>query len=311
MRKGVSTIVNNKRTMHLPWYLYFFTYYVKCYFFKKRTPLLAGFKITNLCNLRCVHCPFWKRTSPEMLTFDQVKNILLTLYQMGIKILILEGGEPFLWRDGNFTIHDVVEAARSLFFSVGMTTNGTFPLTVKTNTIWVSIDGLEETHNQIRDKSFHRAIEHIANSDHPNIYANVTINRINCEEIPHLVRFLTGRVKGITIQFHYPYEKDDTLTLSFEKRREVLDNLISLKREGYPLTDSYRCLEALKDNSWNCQDWMLANVEPDGSINFGCYVKGRGAIHCKMCGFAAHTEISLAYRWHVPSILTGRKIFRY
>ena len=246
-----------------------------------------------------------------MLTFDQVKSILERLHQMGIKILILEGGEPFLWRDGDFTIHDVVETARSLFFSVGMTTNGTFPLTVKTNTIWVSIDGLEKTHDQIRDKSFHRAIENIEKSDHPNIYANITINRINCGELPELVRFLRGRVKGITIQFHYPYEKDDTLTLSFEKRRAVLDNLISLKKEGYPLTDSYRCLESLKDNSWECQDWMLANVEPDGSINLGCYVKGRGAIKCKMCGFAAHTEISLAYRWHVASILTGRKIFRY
>ena len=56
---------------------------------------------------------------------------------------------------------------------------------------------------------------------------------------------------------------------------------------------------------------MLANVEPDGSINLGCYVKGRGDIQCKMCGFAAHTEISLAYSWHIESILTGKKIFRY
>jgi MoaA/NifB/PqqE/SkfB family radical SAM enzyme len=68
--------------MHLPWYLYFFTYYVKCYFFRKRIPLLAGFKITNQCNLRCVHCPFWKRTSPQMLTFDQVKSILETLLSL-------------------------------------------------------------------------------------------------------------------------------------------------------------------------------------------------------------------------------------
>ena len=297
--------------MKLPWYISFLVYYVKCRLFKKRIPLLAGFKITNRCNLNCIHCPFWKRPSPEMLTFAQVKKILLKLHKAGIRILILEGGEPFLWRDGTHTIHDVVDFAGTLFFSVGMTTNGTFPLTVKTNTIWVSVDGLRETHNRIRDNSFDRAIKHIESSLHPNMYANITINRINCREIPELVRFLSGRVKGITIQFHYPYEKDDTLTLSFEKRREVLENLISLKREGYPLTDSRRCLEALKDNSWDCQDWMLANVEPDGTVNLGCYVKGRGAIQCAMCGFTAHAEISLAYRWHFQSILAGRRIFRY
>jgi MoaA/NifB/PqqE/SkfB family radical SAM enzyme len=154
-------------------------------------------------------------------------------------------------------------------------------------------------------------MENIKHSRHPNIFANITINRINAAEIPDLVRFLKGRIKGITIQFHYPYEEDDTLTLSFEDRRDVLDKLISLKKKGYPIADSNRALEALKDNSWHCQDWMLANVEPDGTINLGCYVKGRGAVRCERCGFAAHTEISLAYGWHVPSIMAGRRIFRY
>jgi len=297
--------------MRVPWYVYFFTYYLKCRLMRKRIPLLAGFKITNRCNLSCVHCPFWKRSSPDMLTFTQVKNILSTLHRLGIRILILEGGEPFLWRDGTYTIHEVVEFAKPLFYCIGITTNGTFPLSIKTHTIWVSIDGLRDTHNQIRGTSFERALENIKTSSHPHIFANITINLINYQEIPELVKFLADKIKGITIQFHYPYEPDDTLTLPFEKRREVLDNLITLKKRGYPLADSYLCLESLKNNSWHCQDWMLANVEPDGTINLGCYVKGRGDIQCKMCGFAAHTEISLAYQLHLESILVGKKIFRY
>jgi MoaA/NifB/PqqE/SkfB family radical SAM enzyme len=246
-----------------------------------------------------------------MLTFNQVEAILLDLYRKGIRILILEGGEPFLWKDGGYTIHDVVDRARSLFCSVGITTNGTFPLKINTNTVWVSIDGLRETHNLIRDNSFDKAMSNIHRSRHPNIYANITINRINYGEIPELVRFLAGKIQGITVQFHYPYEKDDSLTLPFGERRQVLDSLIALKKKGYPLADSNHCLEVLKDNSWHCQDWMLANVEPDGTINLGCYVKGRGDIQCAWCGFAAHTEISLAYRWHLQSILVGRRIFRY
>lgn len=295
----------------LPWYVYFFTYYLKCAFFKKRISLLAGFKIIKRCNLSCAHCPFWKLNHQKILTFNQVKNILSELHRLGTKILILEGGEPLLWKNGENTIHDVVEFAQSLFYSVGITTNGTFPLTVKAHTIWVSIDGLRETHNKIRDNSFDRAIENIRNSSHPNIYANITINRVNYQEIPELVKFLHVKIRGITIQFHYPYEEGDVLTLPFEKRGKVLDDLITLKKEGYPITASYLCLESLKDNKWHCQDWMLANAEPDGSINLGCYVKGRGDVQCKVCGFAAHTEISLAYKWHIEAILTGKKIFQY
>lgn len=297
--------------MKLPWYLDFFTYYLQCTLLNKKSPILAGFKITGRCNLSCLHCPFWKRPAPPPLTFNQVKALLLELYRKGIRILIIEGGEPFLWKDGQHTIHDVVDVARPLFLSVGITTNGTFPLKINANTIWVSIDGLRDTHNRIRDNSFDAVMENIYNSAHPDIFANITINRINAAEIPDLVKFLKGKIKGITIQFHYPYEKDDALTLSFDERRKVLNSLIGLKHKGYPIADSYRALDALKNNSWRCQDWMLANVEPDGTINFGCYVKGRGDIQCGRCGFAAHTEISLAYGWHVPSILAGKKIFRY
>ncbi len=297
--------------MRLPWYLDFFTYYLRCRLLDLKSPILAGFKITNRCNLRCLHCPFWKRPSPPPLTFSQVKALLRELSLRGIRLLIIEGGEPFLWKDGERNIHDVVDAARPLFLSVGITTNGTFPLQINTNTIWVSIDGLRDIHNRIRDNSFDAVLENVANSRHPNIFANITINRINATEIPDLVQFLRGAVRGITIQFHYPYEKDDDLTLSFEERKNVLDSLIRLKKKGYPIADSYRALDVLKNNSWRCRDWMLANVEPDGTINLGCYVKGRGDIQCGRCGFAAHTEISLAYGWHVPSILAGKKIFRY
>jgi hypothetical protein len=41
----------------------------------------------------------------------------------------------------------------------------------------------------------------------------------------------------------------------------------------------------------------------------GCYVKDRGPISCEHCGFAAHTEISLAYSGVIGAMLVGKKIF--
>ena len=141
---------------------------------------------------------------------------------------------------------------------------------------------------------------------------NITINTRNYQEIPDLIRFFKDRVEGITVQFHYPYEGfDDPLVLSPDQRIEVLDRLLNLKASGYPLPNSNACFEALKRNEWKCHDWMLMNVESDGQINRGCYIKSRGPKECALCGFAAHTEISLAFDLNLESILAGYKIFRW
>jgi MoaA/NifB/PqqE/SkfB family radical SAM enzyme len=246
-----------------------------------------------------------------MLTYEQVLGALRTLHGMGIRILIFEGGEPLLWRDGAYTMEHVVEEAKKCFFSVGMTTNGTLPLNIKTDVLWVSIDGLKETYDRIRATSYEKIIENIEHSSHPNLFANIAINNINFQEIPDLVKFLAKRVRGITIQFYYPFDGDMSLFLPFKERGEVLQKLIQLKREGYPVMDSYRCLKALARNEWKCEDWMIANVEPDGRINKGCYVRNRGDVKCELCGFAAHAEISFGYHWKLRPILVGMDIFRY
>lgn len=290
-------------------YGYLLSYYLRSRLGRK-TPLLGGIKVTHACNLTCMHCPFWKKKA-DSLSFAQVVSSLRTLYQWGVRILIIEGGEPFLWREGERDIRDIVREAKRLFFSVGMTTNGTFPIEVDSDIVWVSIDGLKETHDRIRGRTFEKTIANIEASSHPRIYAHITINSLNWREVPDLVTFLSSKVKAITIQFHYPYdERGEKLFLPFDRRREVLDDLIQLKKQGFPVADSYACLEALKDNRWRCHPWMIASVEPNGKIIHGCYVKDRGTISCERCGFAAHTEISLAYSGVVESILVGNKIFQ-
>jgi hypothetical protein len=54
---------------------------------------------------------------------------------------------------------------------------------------------------------------------------------------------------------------------------------------------------------------MIASVDPSGSLTQGCYVKNRGEIACEQCGFSAHTEISLAYRWRLGPLWTAYRIF--
>lgn len=222
-------------------------------------------------------------------------------------MVIIEGGEPFLWRDNGYDIRDVVAEAKKLFFSVGITTNGTFPLEADSDIIWVSIDGLKKTHDLLRGESFDGIMVNISESTHPKIYSHTTINKVNQGEIPKMVEFLSHRVKGLTFQFHYPYsEESNSLLLTFDERKIVLDELIKLKKDGFPIAHSYSCLQALKENKWKCHSWMIASVDPDGKITQGCYIKGRGKVSCSQCGFSAHTEISLAYSGVIESIKTGR-----
>lgn len=289
-------------------YGHLLSYYIGSLFGRRR-PLLAGVKLTYACNLNCIHCPF-KRRQAASLSFNQVVASMERLRDMGVKLVIIEGGEPFLWKDDKLGLDDVIRTAKEMFPFVGVTTNGTFPIELECDIIWVSIDGLKTTHDRIRGESFERILANIGTSSHAGIYAHVTVNSYNWSEIPELVEFLAPRVKGITFQFHYPYaEIQEDLFLPFDRRAKVLDDLLRLKNEGLPVADSSACLRALKSNTWKCHPWMIANVDPDGAVTHGCYVKGRGEVSCERCGFSAHAEISLAYGGSVGAMRAGHRIF--
>ena len=288
--------------------IYYASYYITTRFGRRR-PLLAGIKLSHDCNLRCDHCPFWKKKGPR-LSFQQAVSAMRKLYKMGVRLVIFEGGEPFLWKDGGHTISDIVAEAKKFFFSTGITTNGTFPIAADADLIWVSIDGLRNTHNRLRCGSFDTLIENIQNSSHPKIFAHITINSENFKEISDVIKFLSSYVRGITIQFHYPYREGEAdMSLSQQERQEVLDTLIRLKKKGFLVSNSFACLNALRENRWKCHAWMIASVDPDGTITNGCYIQNRGVISCEKCGFSAHTEISLAYSGVIESIRLKNKIF--
>ena len=291
-------------------YAYFVRHNLESRLLGRRRPLLAGFKLTDRCNLRCRACPFWRRGSPEM-SLSGVLTALNRLHAAGVRLCILEGGEPFLWRDGPHGLEDVVAAAQKLFFCTGVVTNGLLPIETRADVVWVSIDGLRESHNYNRGATFDRVMENVQAARHPRLLANVTINRRNWQDIPALVELLADNVRGITVQFYYPYPDTEDQSLPFPERRQVLDQLIDLKRAGYPIANSTGALRALRDNRWRCLSWLISNAEPDGQITLGCYLKNRATAHCEQCGFAAHAEISMGFNGSLGAILAGRAIFGF
>ncbi len=280
-------------------------------FFGRTAPVLAGYKITHQCNLRCRHCPYWKRSGREQ-DFQGVLATLERLRKMGVRILILEGGEPLLWRDRTKNIGHVVDAARKLFRCVCMTTNGTLDWHgLSLNRVWISLDGPPGVNDAVRGQgAFDRVWDNLDRGGEGRALVSTTINRVNADSIPDMLSLLRSHVAGVTIQFHYPYQGlPDPLFISPSERVPILDELIRLKREGLPVANSVRSLEELKQERWSCEDKLLANAEPDGTILHGCYLKNRGPSQCSLCGFSPHNEMSLAFKGRWESIATGLRIF--
>jgi Fe-coproporphyrin III synthase len=285
----------------------FFAYNLR----RRVSPLLAGYKITNKCNLRCTHCPFWKRSGFEH-GFEGVVATLERLAQLGVRILIFEGGEPLIWRDGTRRFRDVVEAARILFPCVCMTTNGTLPWgDLPLDRVWVSLDGPAAIHDRIRGHgAFDRTIANLQSQGKGRAFVSATVSKENFHSIPEMIVMLKGIVEGVTIQFYYPYQGlPDSKFVPPAERGPLMDELVRLKKAGYPVANSVASLIDVKKALWTCEDGLLANAEPDGSIHRGCYLKNRGEAECSRCGFTAHNEMSLAFKGRLGSILAGVNIF--
>ncbi len=304
-----------KRDSRAKQVLYFSSYFIKSRLSAAwRKPLICSFKITSRCNLKCRHCPFWKNSYTHSLSFGEVKRILHRLHSDGVRIVIFEGGEPLLWKDSvsGKNISDTIEYAKELFFSVGITTNGTIDLgKYDPDITFISIDGLQKTHDLIRGNSFDRIISNIDRyNNSKRIIANICISRINYSEIKELLKFLNERVFGITLQFFYPYIGVEDLRVSTDQKEKLLKELIRLKNEGFKILDSQICLKNMGNNTWRCYDFLVSSVEQNGKITHGCYLKNKvDNVSCEDCGFAAHCEISYAYCLNPGALRTAVKIF--
>jgi hypothetical protein len=138
-----------------------------------------------------------------------------------------------------------------------------------------------------------------------------TMNRHNWRELDQLVAQLkhVPAVRGLSVQLFYPYGQGESpLALSPGERKMALENVIRLKK-SYPIVNTEYCLHAMIGNTWRCHDDVLINIDPDGMMTQGCYVKGRGKVNCRECGFTPVAEASGALDLRLGSILAGWRAY--
>ena len=271
-------------------------------------PLICGLVLHNKCNLRCRHCTVIDRP-PGTLTFSEATGVIDDFYDQNGRCLYLEGGEPFTWKDHDHGMEDIVEyAKRKGYFTVIIYTNGTHELESAADTLFVSVDGLQATHDYLRGKSFDRIMENIWHSAHPSIFINYTINSVNKNDIAAFCEYVDGipSVRGSFFYFHTPYYGFDDLYLEPEEKKEILGALMHLKNK-FRILNSKAGLESALRNDWK-KNLPCCRVYEEGRYYTCCRESREGSV-CEHCGYLSYAEIDQTLKLKPDAIANALKYF--
>ena len=266
--------------------------------FGRRTPLFCGHKLTYKCNLRCKMCPFWQRPSEDS-SVEQEKAILKQIYYSGACSVAFEGGEPLLRND----LGDILAFSRSLPLHTSLVTNGTLlesrieEIAQYINgSLYVSLDGLEKTHDTIRGVSgcFRKAVRGItASRAKVPVTINTTIVAENIHEIEDLVKLAKELDARISLAVAYEYCNAEASAPASHEIRELAGKLCEMKKKGYPLVNSVSYFKVIaKEKKWTCKPWVSVNVDPEGNLVLPCYVRNEYAASVSVSETTIKTALS-------------------
>jgi len=223
-------------------------------------------------------CPFWRRSSKDLST-QKEKEILRQLYNSGVCAIGFEGGEPLLRKD----LPEILAYSSSLPLHTSIITNGTLLKSrideiapYISGIVFVSLDGMQKTHDLVRgvDGCFKRAVEGItAAKDKVSITINMTVMAENFHDIEDVVKLAKDLDVKIVLSVAHEYRSTDATAPETDELKKVAQQLILLKRKGYPIMNTTSYLKVIaKERNWNCKPWSVVNVGTDGRLVLPCYV---------------------------------------
>ena len=166
-------------------------------------PLKLQWKVTNKCNLKCAHCYLGELTNKE-LSAEELMKIATKIANSNIMEVTITGGEALLVK----SLPDIVKLLIDSEISVNIFTNAVlldkfekelsekmgYSPTSKLN-FFISVDGLEETHNIIRGNgTFEKTMNNIklVVSKGYKVTTNTVLSMINHLDVPALYEYLNN-----------------------------------------------------------------------------------------------------------------------
>lgn len=150
----------------------------------------------NQCNCRCMMCDIWRIREAQQLTPADLEPHLLGLRKLGVRWVVLSGGEPQLNEKWSF----LAEVFRSIGSRVTLLTAGLLlqsqaNLVVDSvDDVIVSLDGPPAIHNHIRrvPDAYERLADGVAAlrrlNPHMPIRGRCTVQKANCSSLRAVVR---------------------------------------------------------------------------------------------------------------------------
>jgi MoaA/NifB/PqqE/SkfB family radical SAM enzyme len=243
-------------------------------------------------------CPFWKRASHDS-SLEQEKAVLKEIYRSGAVGVAFEGGEPLLRCD----LVDILSFSRSLPLHTSLITNGTLlesrieEIAPYINgVIYVSLDGLEKTHDKIRGVagSFKKAIRGInAAKEKVAVTINTTVMAENVNEIEKMVQLAQELGIKISVAVAHEYCNANASSPATDEIPKIANQLVKMKREGYPIVNSIGYFKVMaKEKKWQCKPWTMINVDPQGNIILPCYVHNDYSSNMPTLGYGIKGAVS-------------------
>ncbi|MEM2976829.1 MAG: radical SAM protein [Thermoplasmata archaeon] len=296
----------------------------------RKRPFFGSIEATRRCNSKCTFCPIGNER-PELkkgeMTTEQFCSIIDQFAEFDIIAFSFLGGEPTLRND----LVELGLHARKLNVISQVSTNGiTLADNADTYTraidvIVVSLDTLNpEKYKEIRgvDK-YDEVVEGIreavraGKSNGCAILVNTVICAANLDEVPEVVKFVTGLgVNGILLDFatfhdywttltvegsRYDPSKMDWRTRSEDVRR-LVPRLIEMKKK-YPILTckSYLRTFITGDFSYRCYPYLFCCVNKTGEVAIPCWDSPHTRFYSLLDGRR------LKDFWFSPEVVEARK----
>ena len=241
------------------------------------TPVYVQFYITARCNLTCEQCNIiYADAKHQEMNIEQINQVAENLKEIGVGIVLLIGGEPFVRNDLFSIVKLFVEINRTK--KVNIVTNGTYTdRTVSTIqrvldeldsvavNVGVSLDDFEDAHDKIRKvKIFRHAVETVKRlkqiaKKHKNLTVSVktTVFKDNFKNVEKFRQYLEDEVQvAYDIQYMrspkfdvydidrgilsgYDPQESEEHQLSLGEMKEVFDVFYSKKATTNRLLNNY------------------------------------------------------------------------
>jgi MoaA/NifB/PqqE/SkfB family radical SAM enzyme len=202
------------------------------YKMKSPRPFFVSYQITLRCNRKCVFCDAWKVKTFRELDTRQAMKIVGELGDLGVAVLGITGGEPLIRRD----LEEIAAYAKHEGIIVGLNTNGTLltPERAKSissvfDTVFVSLDGFENTHDRIRGEkgTFRQALAGLKNllavKRDCTVGVNFVLNNINYKEFLPFCNWIKDLGVPVTL---FPVDGEDKFISAYSIPSNEVDDFV-------------------------------------------------------------------------------------